>query len=404
VENAAIISGYSAHLPFAGNSVQLIEHLRQGKRVERKPWFRSDDEAITCGFNGNKYVARLEHINDGALEIVYQLIEEALAQAKLDTHSLAGNNVRVYLTGLGSRVDGIDYHAFYDRNDVEDIKLTRSLTRLHVSNMSQDTIACSLAQKYQLQYLPPNMNCTSNSSLTAVHLGCQAIEQGGIDLVVVINCSKIKTQDIWFLDSQSMLDSEVVQPFGENSKGVLFSEGFSVVVLESLRHRRDRDVTGGVRLQSSYAQISAGRSNDASWLSLNVLKIMRAVTDKAGVNVQDLCAIIPHGNGSSVSDKAEAKAIEIFADAHVIPVLAYKGQIGYCATGSGIIDLIIAHHSLTQRELIAPVSNDAILDVMAPFMLIDRGVCGHEKNHLLKVGVGVDGSVIGIVLSAINPA
>lgn len=100
MENAAIISGYSAHLPFAGNSVQLIEHLRQGKRVERKPWFRSDDEAITCGFNGNKYVARLEHINDGALEIVYQLIEEALAQAKLDTHSLAGNNVRVYLTGL----------------------------------------------------------------------------------------------------------------------------------------------------------------------------------------------------------------------------------------------------------------------------------------------------------------
>lgn len=65
------------------------------------------------------------------------------------------------------------------------------------------------------------MNCTSNSAMTAMHLGCQAIEHGGVDIVLVVNCSKIKTQDIWFLDTQSMLDTHLVQPFGENSKGVL---------------------------------------------------------------------------------------------------------------------------------------------------------------------------------------
>lgn len=61
-----------------------------------------------------------------------------------------------------------------------------------------------------------------------------------------------------------MLDSEQVQPFGENSKGVVFAEGFSALLLESAHHRRARQQSEGVRVQMTYTQISAGRSNDAS--------------------------------------------------------------------------------------------------------------------------------------------
>ncbi len=315
---------------------------------------------------------------------------------------LAGGNVRVYLTGVGPRVDGMAFKSFYNKNDIEDIQLSTSLIQLHVDNMSQDRLASHIARKYRLQYLPPNMNCTSSSSLTAIHLGCRAIEHNGADIVLVINCSKIKTQDIWFLNTQSMLDTDLVQPFGENSKGVLFAEGYSTLLLESARHRRARQITGGVRLQTAYAQISAGRSNDSSWLSTNILKVMQSAMKKAEVSTEQLCAIIPHGNGSSVSDKAEAKAIAIFAEDNTIPVLAYKGQMGYTATGSGIIDLIIGHHALSHRELISPVGNDEIIDVVAQHVLVNRGVTGHNKRHLLKTGIGVDGSVIGAVMSDMN--
>jgi hypothetical protein len=60
--------------------------------------------------------------------------------------------------------------------------------------------------------------------LVAVHLSSQAIEQGGIDLALIVNISKITYQDIWFLEKQSMLESKTVQPFGMNSNSVLFSE------------------------------------------------------------------------------------------------------------------------------------------------------------------------------------
>lgn len=400
MNNAAIISGYSVCLPFAEDCSQLITHLRQGNRVERTPWFASDEEAIKCGFKGNTSVARLAQAGDSAPELLYRMVDEALEQAMLSQHALTGRNVRVYLTGTGPRVDGMDFNAFYHHNDVEDITLTPAIVQLHVANMSQDSVASQIARHYQLAFLPPNMNCTSNSSLTAVHLATQAIEHGGIDLALILNCSKIKSQDIWFLETQSMLDSEQVQPFGENSKGVLFAEGYSALLLESASHRRARNRPDGVRLHTTYSQISAGRSNDASWLSSNVHKVMQTVMKQAEITPADLAAIIPHGNGSSVSDKAEAKAMAMFVEGQPIPILAYKGQVGYTTTGSGIVDLIIGHHSLTHHELISPVGNDAIIDSIASLVKTDGGVMAHSKRHLLKIGVGVDGSVIGVVMSS----
>ncbi len=63
--------------------------------------------------------------------------------------------------------------------------------------MSQDSFSYNLAKKYELSYLPPNMNCTSNSSLTAIHLATRAIEKNGIDLALIINISKKLNIKIW---------------------------------------------------------------------------------------------------------------------------------------------------------------------------------------------------------------
>ncbi|MDN2484581.1 beta-ketoacyl synthase [Kosakonia sacchari] len=399
MDNAAIIAGYSLYLPFAENYSQLINNLRVGKRVNENYWFASDEVALKCGFRGNKRVARLDQIDDSPLALLHRLIDDALDQANLSKSALTGERVRVYLTGLGPRVDGMDYKSFYDHNDVEDLKCSPSISRLHVNNMSQDELAYNIAHKYRLNYLPPNLHCTSNSSLTAVHLGCQAIYNDGADIVCVVNCSKIKTQDIWFLENQSMLDSESVQPFGQNSRSVLFAEGCCVILLESKAHRQARGINEGVQLKSTYAQISASRSNDLAWLSANIIKVIGKILDDANVGLGDLCAIIPHGNGSSNSDKAEAKAIAMLSDKQPVPVLAYKGQLGYTTTGSGIVDLIIGEHSLRQRELLTPVSNDDIIEEIASQLLTDIGVIKHEKKHLLKTGLGVDGSIIGIVMS-----
>ena len=84
MDNAAIISGYSVWMPYAEDCSQLIDNLKQGKRVARTPWFTSNEEAIKCGFKGNPSVATLKQVDDSALDLLSQLIDEALEQAMLD--------------------------------------------------------------------------------------------------------------------------------------------------------------------------------------------------------------------------------------------------------------------------------------------------------------------------------
>lgn len=400
VDNAAILCGYSSCLAYAQDSEELISNLKRGISVKKMPWFESDEAAIKYGVKGNKFAARLVHKKESDAGLVCELIEQSLQKAMLDKHGLSGENVRVYLSGLGPRVDVKDYAEFYDHNDIEDVTLTSSVQKLHLAHMSQDKLAHQVAAQFKLKHLPPSMHCSSNSALAAVHLGIQAIESGSIDLVVVMGYSPIKTQDISFLESQSMLASDVVQPFGEASKSVLFAEGSCAMVLESVRHRRARGKgEDGVRLSSAYAQISAARSNDAAHFSANLLKVINRVMEKAGVTCDDLCAIIPHGNGSESTDKAEAQSLASLAGVCPVPVLAYKGQIGYTPTASGIVDLIIGHHTLVQRELISPVGTEKIRENIAGRVMLNQGIVAHDKHHLLKSGLGVDGSIIAVVMS-----
>lgn len=171
------------------------------------------------------------------------------------------------------------------------------------------------------------------------------------------------------------------------------------MVLESDCHRQARNMPGGISLHSAYTQINASRSNDVSWQSTSMLKLINRILKDTGIKKEDLCAVIPHGNGSAISDGIEANAIGMLAGEQPLPVLAYKGQIGYTATGSGLVDLVIGHHSLVHRELISPVANDPISDDMARHVLLGKGTIKHDKKHLLKMGVGVDGSVTAMILT-----
>lgn len=174
------------------------------------------------------------------------------------------------------------------------------------------------------------------------------------------------------------------------------------MLLESQQHRMMRGKSPGVCITSAYKQINASRSNDASWQSTSILKLIHSLLNDAGVRKEDLCGFIPHGNGTSSSDKVEAKAIAMFASETPLPVLAYKGQVGYTATGSGVIDLIIGYHLLLTNELIFPVINDEIIDDVACHISVEGGVRKHEKNHLLKTGLGVDGSVVALLMTNLN--
>ena len=55
--------------------------------------------------------------------------------------------------------------------------------------------------------------------------------------------------------------------------------------------------------------------------------------------------------------------------------------------------------ALRKGELIPAAANDEISDELSHQLLVNQPVVSHQKSHLLKTGLGVDGSIIGVVLS-----
>lgn len=87
MDNAAIISGYSVWMPYAEDCSQLIDNLKQGKRVARTPWFTSNEEAIKCGFKGNPSVATLKQVDDSALDLLLTINQQTGTTFVISTHS-----------------------------------------------------------------------------------------------------------------------------------------------------------------------------------------------------------------------------------------------------------------------------------------------------------------------------
>ncbi|WP_392565888.1 beta-ketoacyl synthase N-terminal-like domain-containing protein [Utexia brackfieldae] len=399
MNNVAMLTGYDLCLAYAKDYEQLISHLKQSKVADKTNWFGSDRAVKQFGLAVNQPVAKFSDERYDVFAMICQIIDNTLRRAGVAKSALASKNVRVYLTGLGPRADAMDYAAFYDHSDVEDMKRQSGLKNLHTTKISQDKLAAQLVKAYQLRYLPPNIDCASNSSLTGVHLAIQGVEKGGLDLVLVVNCSQIKTQDVNFMGVRLKLDNDTaVQPFGKENNNVFGSEGFSAVLFENQAHFNARQGQEGVKLVSAFMQNSVSRGNDMPQFTASLLKVIHKSMAMANVTLNDLCAIIPHGNGSQISDKPEINALVPLLSDKTVPVLLYKALMGYTATGSGIIDLIIGYHSLRQRELISPHSYAEINEGMVPHVLVNQGVIKHDKKYLLKYGLGLDGSLVSIVM------
>lgn len=120
----------------------------------------------------------------------------------------------------------------------------------------------------------------------------------------------------------------------------------------------------------------------------------------AGVTADRVACMMPHGNGIQTSDKSEAMALLKIWGEKGVPVVSYKGQIGYFSTCSGLLDLMIACDALEKGRLLAfttrhPLDNSTQLNFHA-----DNPPLTLEKNVIVKSGMGLDGSVIATVLEA----
>jgi 3-oxoacyl-(acyl-carrier-protein) synthase len=83
-----------------------------------------------------------------------------------------------------------------------------------------------------------------------------------------------------------------------------------------------------------------------------------------------------------------------------VPVVSYKGQVGYMESCCGLLDLMLAADALQQRRLLALTTRYPINDSLQIHVHADSPPLALKRQHILKSGIGLDGSAIAMVISA----
>lgn len=400
MKNVAI-SGWEIDLPSMANFNLLSEQLLSKSPIKTEKYFTDDYFTEYFKLNHNPAVIQYKNKENNIFEKLTRLINNSLRRANITLEKFRCSRVKMYLAGHGPRADFIDYQGFYDKNDVEDVQYSPQIKSLHATSYAQDELANKLFTEYQLDFPPIPIYCASNSALMAVHIGHNEISQDMADFVVVLSWNSLLLQDIAFMDSQGMLVEEYAQPLSKYSDGVTLSDGYAVIILENQQHTHARKYLAPAYISHTrFMQSNAERAMGGTLF--NFYTISKAISQLLEIShylPSDIGAIFIHGNGSIISDKAETIAIaNIFKQP--IPIISYKGQIGYVSNCSGIIDLMIIADSLKNNRLISSNTHYPIDDAMGLHFLVNQGCVKYNAKPVLKIGLGMDGSIIVMILMA----
>lgn len=396
-----VLSGWGVSSAYAPDFPALINGLTEQRLVSSQPWFASESEWQDLRLSCNPHYVAAPQPGSSAFLRLQTVIEQALARAKLNATQLQGKRVRVYLVGHGERANITDFMVYMDRNDQEELLFFPKIKQLHAANYAQDRLAQQLMQAYHLSWPAVSMYCASNSSLAAVHLAQSLIAAGEVDLVLIVGWLDTLTQDIVFLGGQGMLGEGEAQPFSSHNSSILPTGGSAALIMESEQHAYQRGFTPGVSLLSSVFCQSSGARGSSSFTAdfRTIAQTLEKAMKEAGITPQDVACVFPHANGVIASDKAEAMALQKIWGKAGIPVVSYKGQVGYMVTCCGLLDLMLVADALQQRRLLALSSRQPIDQSLQIHVHADSSPLPLEQTHIVKSGIGLDGSAIAMVLA-----
>lgn len=185
-----------------------------------------------------------------------------------------------------------------------------------------------------------------SSSLVAIHLACQALQLGDIDVAIAGGVTLYLTQKRYHLMEQvGMLSpSGKCRPFDDAADGTVPGEGVGVVILKRL----DEAIAAG---DSVYGVIVASGTNHAGKTGGITVPNMRAQLDlftevnrRSGIAPEEIDYIEAHGTGTKLGDPIEFEALTTMlqgvGDQRICRLGSVKANLGHTTAAAGVLGLI----------------------------------------------------------------
>jgi 3-oxoacyl-(acyl-carrier-protein) synthase len=320
--------------------------------------------------------------------IAIHAFQEALNQAQLDQEAVSSRR-----TGFisSSTVGGMCYtdHLYNDANNKE-------TASQFVKSYEGSDHTLQIVRLFNIKGFTDTINTACSSSANAILLGCQLINAGKLDRVIVGGADCLAKYTVNGFNSLRILSENQCAPFDANRDGLNLGEAGAYLVLEKASIVGDKPVLGYVS--------GWGNANDAFHPSATSdeakgpLLAMNAALNVAGLQANEIDYINAHGTGTQNNDQTESFAFQQLFD-KVPPYNSTKSYTGHTLAAAGALEAIFTLSSLMHQELYPSLQiKETISDFeFQPIKSFHKGVA---LKHAQSNSFGFGGNCTSLILSA----
>ncbi len=338
-QDIAVI-GMAGRLASSQNLEQFWQHLRDGTDLmteipanhwDYRPWF--DENRATPNKTYSKWGSFLKDVSafdplffgispkeavwmDPQLRILHEVIQETIEDAGYGS-KIQGTKTGLYL--------GVCFREYWD----EIVRARIPLVDYQHSSSGMSALSGRISYTFDLQggNIPLDNACAS--SLTAMHLACNALRMGESEMAFVAGTNLLLSplHYVYFSRMQALSPTGRCHTFDEKADGYTPGEGVIAVLLKPLKKAiEDQDNIHAVIKGSAINH--AGRSNNPTAPNPELqTRLLVDAWENAGIQPEQLTYIEAHGTGTTLGDPIEINALnKAFGK--------FTQQQTFCAIGS----------------------------------------------------------------------
>ncbi len=257
-----------------------------------------------------------------------------------------------------------------------------------------NTVINSPASRAAIRFGIKGFNTTLSTGFCSGHdaldYATHALQFDRADRVLVGSVEEICLQTflgffrLGYLSGLKENSEPVSRPFDENRDGIVFAEGASVVLLETLGSALRRKVKIYAEVISVASNFDPGGFHRYNRKATGIIDAMQSAINKSGLVPENIDCIFSNANSTKDGDAVEAKAIKAVFKKHAlkVPVTAIKSMIGETFSASGGMNLVAALGSL-ETKTIPPVINNQFNDKDCGLNCVFKSVQSRGLDHIM---------------------
>jgi acyl transferase domain-containing protein/NAD(P)-dependent dehydrogenase (short-subunit alcohol dehydrogenase family) len=318
-----------------------------GKIVNRAGGFLKEIDQFDASFFG---ISPREALRmDPQQRLLLEVTWEALEDAGVRPHRLAGSNTGVFIGATTADYEDIQYH-LRDREEID----------LYVATgTARSILSGRISYVFDLQGPSLTVDTACSSSLVAAHLACESLWTGESDLALAGGANLVLLPELSMPFSRArMLAPDSRCRFADaNASGFTRSDGIGVVLLKPLSQAQaDQDHIYAVILGT--ATNNDGRSSGllATPSCEGQQAVLRKAYRNAGISPGKVQYVEVHGTGTGVGDPVEVQSLgAVLAEGRPqnerCILGSVKTNIGHTEGAAGIAGLIKVALCLNHRAI-----------------------------------------------------